>query len=150
MRLTTVGWLTSMLRVRPVTADQNRPNNAGPELRESSDESDQTQQECSEEQPGNQGKHDGGCRSAGFGWIGHAVRLPSAQTYVGADVLICPAERSSAIFRNGVARREIKDGRAALDWTDEDICPYVSSTAAEDAHCNEMVAFLYRTKVRCT
>jgi hypothetical protein len=39
--------------------------------------------------------------------------------HVGADVLICPAERSSAIFEN------LKTCRASLDWTDEDICPYV-------------------------
>ena len=58
------------------------------------------------------------------------VEVPQTWTYprkpitnhVGADVLICPAKRSSAVacFRSG------KNCRAAFDWTDEDICPYVS------------------------
>ena len=39
--------------------------------------------------------------------------------YVGADVLICPAEQSSAISLHA------RTCRASLDWADEDICPYV-------------------------
>src|SRR5580698_3261606 len=39
MRSTTVGWLTSMLRVLPVNADQAWVNNARPELRDSSNDS---------------------------------------------------------------------------------------------------------------
>jgi hypothetical protein len=35
MRSTTVGWLTSMLRALPVTADHRLPNQARPELRDS-------------------------------------------------------------------------------------------------------------------
>src|ERR1700678_916236 len=34
MRSTTVGWLTSIERVLPVTADHTRLNKAGPELRD--------------------------------------------------------------------------------------------------------------------
>src|ERR1700733_9215284 len=39
MRSTTVGWVTSMLRVLPVSADQAWVNNARPELRDSSKDS---------------------------------------------------------------------------------------------------------------
>ena len=60
----------------------------------------------------------------------------------------CPAERGSAIIGELEDRRDTKTGRAALHWTDEGICPDVDR--AEDAHCNEMVAFLSRTKVICT
>jgi hypothetical protein len=49
--------------------------------------------------------------------------------HVGADVLICPAEQGSAIFRMGkklsYSSRYARTSRASLDSTDEDICPYV-------------------------
>jgi len=69
-----------------------------------------------------------------FRFIMHVVMLPQictrdiiaegtiaseiATNHVGADVLICPAERSSA------NSHQLRTCRASLDWADEDICPY--------------------------
>ena len=52
-------------------------------------------------------------------WLDHT-------NHVGADVLICPAERSSAFFW-----LPAKICRASLDRTDEDICPYVVLLASD-------------------
>ena len=56
--------------------------------------------------------HRGGC--ANPGWL----ISRSTTNHVGTDVLICPAERSSAVWPSG------RTCRASLDRTDEDICPY--------------------------
>jgi hypothetical protein len=43
--------------------------------------------------------------------------------HVRADLIVCPAERSSAKF---FLDAMLKPSRAAFDWTDEDIFSYVS------------------------
>ncbi len=63
----------------------------------------------------------------------------------GTAALGCPAERSSAVFVFAENRVELRSTGQLRDS-----CPYAVCGGAADALCNEMVAFLRRTKVRCT
>ena len=66
----------------------------------------------------------------GVGLPAETIREPT--NHVGADVLICPAERSSAILVMFWSRS--KNRRASLNRADEDICPYASSLSYHLQH----------------